>query len=102
MTIFRIVGLAGLALALIATFVQVPYAAPVIAVLGLIMGWTTAAEHHVRVIASAIALHVLAGTFDGIPTVGPYLSTFIANMGYALAGGAIAIIFRNVYMRLRG
>ena len=101
MTVFKIVGLIGIALAIIAAFVTVPQAAALLALCGAVVGWATTADNHVRVIASAIALHLLAGTFDAVPTVGPYVTTIIANLGAVLAGAAILIILRNIYNRIR-
>ena len=101
MTVFKIVGMIGILLAIVAAFVSVPFAAPALAICGAVVGWATTADNYVRVIVSAVALHLLAGAFDGIPAVGPYLSTIIANLGSVLAGAAILIILRNIYNRIR-
>ncbi|HEY5568694.1 MAG TPA: hypothetical protein VIM81_15820 [Gammaproteobacteria bacterium] len=70
MTVQKIAALIGLVLALIAAFVTIPYASLLLAVLGLIVGWTIARDDHVRVLVSALVLAALAATFGEIPEVG--------------------------------
>lgn len=101
MTVFKIVGLIGIALAIVAAFVTVPYVAPILALCGAVVGWATTADNYVRVIVSAVALHLLAATFGDVPTAGVYLTAIIANLGSVLAGAAILIILRNIYNRIR-
>ena len=51
-------------------------------------------------IASAIALHLVANAFDTIPTVGPTLTSIIGAIGSMVAGAAVLIILRNTYNRM--
>jgi hypothetical protein len=97
----KIVGLLGVLLGIVAAFVNVPYAAPILAVAGVVVGLSVAGEHHVRVIVSALALTALAGTFNGIPAAGPALTTILGNFGVLAAGAALLIIVRNMYERLK-
>jgi hypothetical protein len=99
--VFKILGLIALLLAVVAAFVNVPYAGVVLGVLGLVIGLNAAADAHVRIIVSAVALRMLAGTFDGMPAIGPTLTSIVGNVGAALAGMALLIVFRNIYNRLR-
>lgn len=102
MTIYKIVGLSGVALAIVAAFISnVPYAAPLLAIAGAVVGVNIAAEHHVRAIVSAIALHAVANSFDGIPAIGTYVTALLANLGMIVAGAALLIIVRNSYNRLK-
>lgn len=101
MNITKIVGLLGVLLAIVAAFVNVPYAAPILAVAGVVVGLSVAGEHHVRVIVSALALTALAGAFNGIPGAGPALTTILGNFGVLAAGAALLIIVRNMYERLK-
>lgn len=101
MNIYKIFGLVGLVLALIAAFTAVPYATPILAICGAVVGWATPADSHVRVIASAMALHILTATFDEVPGIGPYVTGIIGNVGSILAGAAILIIFRNIVKRIK-
>jgi hypothetical protein len=99
--VYKILGLIALLLAIVAAFVSVPYAGVVLAVLGLAIGLNVAADAHVRILVSAVALRALAGTFDGIPAIGPTLTSIIGNIGSVVAGMALLIIFRNIYNRIR-
>lgn len=100
-SIYKIVGLLAVLLAIVAAFVNVPYAGPILAVAGLVVGISVAAEHHVRVIVSALALHTVANVFNGIPGAGPSITTVLANLGALAAGAALLIIVRNMYERLK-
>jgi hypothetical protein len=99
--VYKIVGLLGVLLAIVAAFVSVPYAEPLIAVAGLIVGISVAGEHHVRVIVSALALHTVANAFNAIPGAGPSITTILGNFGTLAAGAALLIIVRNMYQRLK-
>lgn len=99
--IYKIVGLLGVLLAIVASFVNLSWAAPAIAVAGLVVGISVAADHHVRVIVSALALHMVANTFNGIPEAGPAITTILGNFGTLAAGAALLIIVRNMYVRFK-
>jgi hypothetical protein len=96
----KIVGLVTLAVAVIAAFVAFPYAALVLALLGIPIGLGVPADAHVRVLVSALVLNLLGHAFDTIPAIGPYVGAIILNMGVALAGAALTIVFKNIYARL--
>lgn len=101
MNVYKIIGLLGVLLAIVAAFVTVPYAEPALAIAGLIVGISIAGEHHVRVIVSALALHALAAVFNGIPGAGPSITAILGNLGVLAAGAAILIILRNMYARFK-
>ena len=100
MTVHKIVYALGLLLAIVAAFMNVPYAATLLAVLGAIAAFSIIADHHVRVIVSALVLRAAAASFDGIPAVGPHLTTIIGNLATVAAGAAVMIVLRNMYNRL--
>jgi len=99
--IYKIVGIVAVLLAVVAAFVNIPYAAVILAILGVVVAFNVPADAQVRIIVSALALRALAGTFDGIPAAGPSLTSIIGNVGSVLAGIALLIIFRNIYNRMR-
>ena len=101
MNVYKIVGLLGVLLAIVAVFVNIPYADPLIAVAGLVVGISVAGEHHVRVIVSALALHMIANAFNGIPGAGASITAILGNFGTLAAGAALLIIVRNMYARLK-
>jgi len=100
MNIRKIVGLVSLAVAVVAAFFAFPYAALVLALLGIPIGLAAPADAHVRVLVSALVLNLLGHAFDPIPAIGPYVGAIIANVGIVLAGAALAIVFKNIYARL--
>ena len=101
MNVYKIVGLLGVLLAIVAAFMTVPYSEPLIAVAGLVVGISVAGEHHVRVIVSALALHTVANAFNGIPGAGPSITAILGTFGVLAAGAALLIIVRNMYERLK-
>lgn len=101
MNVQKILGLLGLAVAIVGAFVTIPYAALILLVLGLVIGWSIAGEHHVRVIVSALALYAFAGAFTAVPTIGTYLQAVVTNIGQLAAGAALTIILVNIYNRFK-
>jgi predicted histidine transporter YuiF (NhaC family) len=95
----KIVGLVGVAIAIIAAFATIPYVAAILVVLGLIYGYGIKDEQ-VRVIVSALALGALSGSLTAVPTIGSYLAAIVANLGVYVGGVALIIILRNIYGRL--
>ncbi|MBS0389355.1 MAG: hypothetical protein JSR15_12830 [Proteobacteria bacterium] len=100
MSILRIVYAVGLLLAVVAAFVNVPNAALLLAILGVVASFAVLPEHHVRVIVTALALHLLSSTFDAIPGVGMHVTAILANLGALVAGASLQIIVRNIINRL--
>lgn len=99
MNIEKILGLAGVALAVIAAFVAIPNVNLILLLVGLVVGWSIAREDHVRVIVSALALTSFAQLFAGVPAIGSYLAAILANAGLVIAGASVMIILRNSYVR---
>ena len=101
MNIYKIVGIIGLLIAIVAAFVNIPYAMELMAIAGVIVALNIAAEDSVRVIVSAIAIPVVAGLFNGLPAVGPHVTAILTGVGYVIGGAALLIILRNVVNRVK-
>jgi len=101
MNAYKIAGWIGALLAILSAFVPIPYAGAIMAIAGVVVGIGVVADHYVRVIASAIALNLLANAFGGIPGLGPYLTAILSGFGVVAAGAAILIIVRNMWTRLK-
>ncbi len=101
MSVLKIVYAVGLLLAVVAAFVNVPYAAVVLALCGVVASFAVVPEHHVRVIVTALALHFLGNTLDGLPAVGVYVTLILGNLGTVVAGAALQIMVRNIILRLK-
>ncbi|MGH8202723.1 MAG: hypothetical protein ACREVO_20535 [Steroidobacteraceae bacterium] len=100
MNIYKIIGIIGLLIAIVAAFVNIPYAIELLAIAGVIVAINIAAEDNVRVIVSAIAMPIVAGLFNGLPAIGPHLTSILSNIGYLIGGAALLIILRNVARRV--
>jgi hypothetical protein len=101
MNVQKIVGLVAVLLAIVAAFATIPYAAAILLILGLVVGFSIIPDHHVRVLVTALVLTGLSHSFDAIPQVGSYLATILSNFGVFVTGGAFMIILRNVYARFK-
>jgi len=99
MSVQKIAGWIGVALAVLGAFAAIPYAAAFLLVIGLVVGFTIKDEQ-VRVLVSALVLNGLAHAFDAIPEVGTYLTSILTNIGVFAAGAAFMIILRNLTNRL--
>ena len=100
MNIYKIVGIIGLLIAIVAAFTKIPYAMELMAIAGIIVACNIAVEDSVRVIVSAIAMPIVADLFNGLPAVGNYVTSILTNIGYLIGGVALLVILRNVYNRL--
>ena len=101
MILQKIVVLVALLLAVVAAFTAVPYAALILAALGLAVGFDIVAEEHVRVLVSALVLRALVDTFATVPEAGQYLTAIIGNVATIAAGAALMIVFRNIAKRVK-
>ncbi|MDA0237067.1 MAG: hypothetical protein O3B03_00995 [Proteobacteria bacterium] len=102
----KIVGYIALLIAIIVgiEIVAIPFAlAPVLLLIcGLVLGYNTPAETHVRVLVSAMALTMFVGTLTltEIPEIGFYLQDIVNSIAIYAQGAAFLIIFKNLYKRL--
>jgi|SRR5689334_10688151 len=99
MKLQKIIMLGALLLAVVAAFTAVPYAALILAVVGLVVGFKVVADEHVRVLVSALVLRLLVDTFATVPEAGQYITAIIGNVATLAAGAALMIVFRNVVKR---
>jgi len=78
-----------------------PQAGVVVAVLGAVAGWFIAEEDRQRVLIAAIALSIVSGGLDAIPTVGGHISSVMSSLGDLYAAGAITVILVALYEKLK-
>jgi len=98
---FKLIGWAALAISIVGAFIEIPYAALILVLLGLVAGVAMATEDSVRVIVTALALAGLSGVFMNIPEVGMYLTKIFSAAGTFAAGAALMMITRNVWNRYK-
>ena len=99
MSLLKIGTWLALALAVIAAFVMIPYAALMLVVLGLAAGSQWSRDDSVRVIVTAMFL-VGVTALDAVPQIGTQLGAILGNVGQVAAGASIALIARNIWARL--
>ena len=98
---FKLIGWAGIALAIVSAFVQFEYMALILLLLGLVVGISFATEDSVRIMVTALALASLSGVFNHIPEVGSYLAKIFGAGGLFVAGASMTLIVRNVWNRYK-
>jgi hypothetical protein len=97
----RIVGLIGIAVAILSAFFAIPHVFLILVIAGLIVGFWVASSDHVRLIVTALALVIFAGNFTPAPYVGKYIVAILAAGGHMAMGAALMAILRNLYDRFR-
>lgn len=100
---FKLIGWAGIAIAVIGAFVEIPYAGLLLVLLGVVAGIPIATEDSVRVIVTALALTTasFSGVLTNIPEAGSYLTNIFSAGGTFVAGAALTMISRNVWNRFK-
>ena len=98
---FKIMGWVAIAIAVIGAFVEIPYAALALLLLGLVVGISIATEDSVRVLLTALVLVSLSHMFTNIPELGLYLTKIFTAAGTFVAGGALMLITRNMWNRFK-
>jgi len=101
MGIDKIVKLVGVLVAVVAAFVTIPYSAVLVALLGIAGAWYIAEDDRSRFLIAAVALSVAQGGLDGIPTVGPLLTTALGGLNGLFMAAAAAVIVLGVIDRLK-
>ena len=97
MGIYKIVGLVGIAVAILSAFVDIPHVFLVLVIAGLIVGYSVPKSDHVRLILTAVALGIFASAFAPAPYVGKYLMAILLSGGHMAMGAALMAILRDLY-----
>ena len=97
MGVDKIVKLVGVLVAIIAAFVDIPYSAVVVALLGIAGAWFIADEDRSRFLIAAVALGVAHAGLDAIPAVGPIITTALGGLsGLFMAAAATVIVLGTI------
>lgn len=96
-TIEKIVGLIGIAVAILSAFVAIPYVFGILVIAGLIVGFWVSSADHVRLILTAVALLAFAGNFGHVAYAGKHIATILTSGSYMAMGAALMVILRNLY-----
>jgi len=84
--------------AIIAAFVELPYAVVILLVLG---GLSAVDEDNVKTYLIAIVLAIGAQALNAIPAVGTQLAAIFAGIGTAAIGGSIVAVTLTLIMRIK-
>ena len=97
MGVDKIVKLVGVLVAIVASFVAIPFGAAVVALLGIAGGWFTAEEDRQRLLIAALALIAVHGALGGIPAVGEYITLALGGLsGLFNAAAATCIVLGTI------
>ena len=101
MSAVNIIRIVALVLAVVGAFVNIPYAAVALVILGLVAGFMGVdEERRLMVLLMAVALAVVADGLGPIPAVGDYLTAILTNLSGVFDGLAIAVILTAIYERI--
>lgn len=76
----------------VAAFVEIPYGAAIIAVLGLAIGVQRNTSDMVRTFILAIGLSITAGALGAIPAVGGYISAIMGGAAALAAASSLGVL----------
>ena len=100
MSIARIVWIVALLAAIVLSFVDMAQAGMVLAILGLVGGYFSDAEHRLGLIVAAIFLAGGAAAWGSIPGVGEYLTAIFKNYSAVLSAGALMAVCKTTVERV--
>jgi hypothetical protein len=101
MSAAKIARIIAIIVAIVAVFVTIPYAAAILAVLGLIVGFIgVEEERRLLYFVMAVTLTMVAGALGGIPMLGDYLTAILTNISAVINAGAVAVIVMIIYERV--
>ncbi|MGB0651092.1 MAG: hypothetical protein ACPG8N_10110 [Rhodothermales bacterium] len=87
----------GVLVVVVAAFVEIPYGAAIIAVLGLAIGLQRNTSDMVRTLTIAIGLSIASGALDAIPAVGGYITSIMGGAAALAAASALGVFSKWVW-----
>ena len=89
----KIVLIVGLVLALVAGFVNLPYATFALVVLGLVLGFLGIGDSdRFLFLVMTVALATVAGSLGVVPEIGKLLTAILSNVSVLISAAAIIVI----------
>jgi len=91
--------LAGIALAILSGIgIKAPFVVPILAVLGLIVGFLNVSQKEtVNFLVAAIALMVAGASVGSIPLLGNVVSRILVNIAIFVAPAAVIVALQDIY-----
>ncbi len=97
----KIVRIVALIVAIVAAFIEIPYIALIMVVLGLVIGFIGVPEDRRLIfMVTALTLTMVAGALGPIPAIGDYLTAILTNASAIINAGAVAVIILIIKDRL--
>jgi len=87
----------GVLVVVLAAFVEIPYGAAIIAVLGLAIGVQRDTSDLTRTFIIAIGLSITAGALDAIPAVGGYITAIMGGAAALAAASSLGVLGKWVW-----
>lgn len=87
----------GVLVVVLAAFVEIPYGAAIIAVLGLAIGVQRDSSDLTRTFIIAIGLSITAGALDAIPAVGGYITAIMGGAAALAAASSLGVLGKWVW-----
>jgi len=101
MNVVKIIRIVAYLVAIAAAFVTIPFAALIMAVLGLAIGFMgVTEERRTLFLVSAVALATAASSLGAIPAIGEFLTAILSNASAIINAGAIAVLLTIAKDRL--
>ncbi len=100
MSIARIIWSLSLLAAIVLSFANMEQAGMVLAILGLVGGYFSDAEHRLGLIVAAIFLAGGAAAWGSIPVLGEYLTNIFTNYSMVLSAGALMAVCKTTVERV--
>jgi len=97
----KMVLIVGLVLALVGAFVDVPYAAFGLVILGLVLGFLGIGDSdRLLFLVMAIALATVANSLDVVPEIGSFLTAILSNASALISAAAIVVVGKMLTARI--
>ena len=87
----------GVLVVVLAAFVEIPYGAAIVAVLGLAIGVQRNTSDMVRTFIIAIGLSITAGALDAVPAVGGYITAIMGGAAALAAASSLGVLGKWVW-----
>jgi hypothetical protein len=88
-------------LAIVFVFLNTPYAATILIVLGAIAALNNGPEDSTRVYMITIVLFLIAKSVAVVPTAGATLAAIFTNLDMGLIGASLVSVILGLYARIR-
>ncbi|UCG72858.1 MAG: hypothetical protein JSV45_00280 [Chromatiales bacterium] len=97
----KITLIVGLVLALVGAFIDVPYGAFALIILGLVLGFLGIGDSdRLLFLVMAVALATAANSLDVVPEIGDFLTAILSNASALISAAAIVVIGKILTARI--